>query len=193
MEKNNIEIFLGTKERLQHNEEYWRLFLEAKKASVLEGDFAELGVAQGSSAKMICEGKGKKIFHLFDTFEGLPEPEETEKIRFNFYKGKYKGELDEVKEYLKDYEGLVFHKGFFPDSALEVEENKFAFVHLDADLRKSTEEGLKFFYPRMVAGGIIMAHDFAACFTDVAFRNFFEDKNEKIEFLSDNQCLVRKV
>ena len=36
---------------------------------------AEVGVYQGVSAKLICEAKGDKELHLFDTFEGLPDPE----------------------------------------------------------------------------------------------------------------------
>ena len=35
---------------------------------------AELGVYQGSSARIICEAKGQSPLHLFDTFSGLPEP-----------------------------------------------------------------------------------------------------------------------
>jgi len=182
----------GEEEWLEHHLEYWRLFLEAKKASILDGDFAEVGVARGESARMICEGKGDRVFHLFDTFDGLPEPEELEKIRFNFYKGKYKAELDEVKKYLDNYEKVVFYKGFFPDSAEGAKENNFAFVHLDADLRQTTEDALKFFYPRLIKSGIIIAHDFSSCFTGTVFYDFFKDKHEKIEFLSDNQCIVRK-
>ena len=34
------------------------------------------------------------------------------------------------------------------------------FVNLDMDLYKPTLEGLKFFWPKMVKGGIILIHDF---------------------------------
>src|SRR6187200_2880487 len=40
----------------------------------LPGDFVEVGIYQGSTAKVICEAKGEKRLHLCDTFEGLPEP-----------------------------------------------------------------------------------------------------------------------
>src|SRR4051812_43432638 len=38
----------------------------------LPGDFAEVGVYQGASARILCEIKGDRQLHLFDTFEGLP-------------------------------------------------------------------------------------------------------------------------
>ncbi|OGD84076.1 hypothetical protein A2165_01340 [Candidatus Curtissbacteria bacterium RBG_13_40_7] len=189
---DRIPARAGEEEWLEHYLEYWQLFLEAQKVSAIEGDFAELGVARGESARMICEGKGDKLLHLFDTFEGLPEPEKIEKTRFNFFKGKYKGDFDEVRKYLKNYERVIFYKGFFPDSAESAKEIMFSFVHLDADLRKTTEEGLKFFYPRLVTNGIIIAHDFRARFIGSVFEEFFKDKPEKIEFLFDGQCIVRK-
>ena len=37
---------------------------------------------------------------------------------------------------------------------------KFAFVHLDADLYQPTLAALRYFYPRMVAGGVIIIHDY---------------------------------
>ena len=38
------------------------------------GEYAEVGIYQGSTAKVICEAKGDKRLHLCDTFAGLPEP-----------------------------------------------------------------------------------------------------------------------
>src|SRR5258708_14722189 len=45
----------------------------------LEGDYAEVGVYKGATAKLICEAKGNKFLHLFDTFEGLPQEGEIDK------------------------------------------------------------------------------------------------------------------
>ena len=45
----------------------------AKAQSKRPGDFAEVGVYQGGSARVICEAKGSKRLRLFDTFSGLPE------------------------------------------------------------------------------------------------------------------------
>ena len=37
----------------------------------IDGDIAEVGTYRGGSAKLICEAKGEKKLHLFDTFEGF--------------------------------------------------------------------------------------------------------------------------
>jgi len=55
-------------------DEMMMLYLTAKAMNGLGGSFAELGVSTGGSAKLICEVKKDKTLHLFDTFEGLPNP-----------------------------------------------------------------------------------------------------------------------
>jgi hypothetical protein len=46
------------------------------------GEMAELGVASGSSAKMISARAPDRILHLFDTFEGIPKPGAEDSTRF---------------------------------------------------------------------------------------------------------------
>lgn len=50
-------------------------------------------------------------------------------------------------------------KGYFPETAEGITD-KFCFVNLDMDLYRPTLEGLKFFWDRMIEGGIILIHDF---------------------------------
>lgn len=119
-------------------------------AKKLSGDFAEVGVYLGRSAKLICEAKGDRTFHLFDTFEGLPKS--TSWDPNIVYEKMYAADLDLVKSYLDDYKNIIFHSGLFPKSAEPVKNKLFAFVHLDVDLYRSTLECLKFFYPRMEGG-----------------------------------------
>jgi O-methyltransferase len=54
---------------------------------------------------------------------------------------------------------LSSKKGIFPETAKDVND-KFCFVSLDVDLYEPTKEGLKFFYPLLSPGGVIMVHDF---------------------------------
>jgi O-methyltransferase len=51
-------------------------------------------------------------------------------------------------------------EGIFPETATGLEDETFAFVHLDADLYQSTLDGLNFFYPRLSPGGCIIVHDY---------------------------------
>ncbi|GAG39533.1 unnamed protein product [marine sediment metagenome] len=131
----------------------YNIYRLVKKLINIEGDIAEVGVYKGGSARVICEVKGGKSLHLFDSFEGMPETNET----IDKYK---KGELgnttlENVKNYLSKFKNVYFYKGYFPESARELTNRgcKFSFVNLDVDIYESTLNGLKFFYPKMNAGG----------------------------------------
>ena len=155
------------------------------------GDMVEFGVAYGASARMIGEYGGGRTLHLFDTFSGLPKPSAYDSPRF--YQGSYSCSLESVQQYLA---GLPcrFYEGFFPGTAAALEQDTFSFVHLDVDLYESTLAGLKFFYPRMSRGAILISHDFqSAAGVDKAFAEFFADKPEPVVALSGFQCLVTKL
>lgn len=160
-------------------------------AAALDGDVAEVGVSSAGSAKLIAEMKGDKKLHLFDTFEGLPEPGKADK---GFLKRQYACSLGSVQTYLSGYSGITFYKGLFPETAGPVQDRGFAFVHLDVDLYQSTLDALKFFYPRVVPRGVILSHDYST-FPGVrkAFDEFFSDKRERVIELATSQCLVVKL
>jgi len=50
------------------------------------GEIAEVGTALGGSARLIAEYAGDRQIHVFDTFEGLPEPREQDR---QFAEGQY--------------------------------------------------------------------------------------------------------
>ena len=180
-------------EALMSYTEAYQLFRAAQAAAKIEGDMAEVGVYKGGSARIICEAKGSKPIHLFDTFEGLPQMGEVDDQK-KLFKGKFNVSFEEVKERLKQYPKVHFYKGFFPATAKPVEDKKFSFVNLDVDLYESTLAGLNFFYPRMNEGGIIMSHDYANLSgVKKAFDEFFGDKPEPVVELSGAQCLTIKI
>ena len=155
------------------------------------GDLVEFGVAYGASARIIAEYGGGRTLHLFDTFEGLPEPGPNDSVRF--CKGSYGCSLESVQNYLAGLP-VAYYKGFFPQTAASLGEAVFSFVHLDVDLYQSTLEGLKFFYPRLSRGGIILSHDYkSSAGVDKAFEEFFADKPEPVVGLSGYQCIVVKL
>jgi len=166
----------------------------------LEGDLVEAGVYRGNSAKIICEVKGGKPLHLFDTFEGLPgsmfEPidSSTKEARRQLSPGKYMASLLEVKENLKQHKDVFYYPGIFPETAKPLKNKTFAFVHLDLDLYRSTLEALKFFYSRLNVEGIIISHNYTNMpGVKRAFEEFFKDKPEKIKEISSTQCLIKKL
>ena len=155
----------------------------------IEGDYAEVGVYEGASAALLCDVKGDKTLHLFDTFEGLPES--TKEDRAVHKTNQYSVKFEAVKKYLSQFSDVEFYKGMFPATAGPVEAKKFAFVHFDVDLYESTRSCLDFFYQRMSPGGIMLSHDYSIL-TGVkqAFHEFLADKPEELIELNTTQCMV---
>jgi hypothetical protein len=156
------------------------------------GAIAEVGVFRGGSARLICEVKGGKPLHLFDTFEGLPESSEED--RGIHREHQYACSIEEVREYLKAYENVYFHQGLFPDSAAGVPDQQYCFVHFDVDLYEGTKACLEYFYPKMIPGGIMISHDYGLLAgVEKAFHEFFEDKPEEIIDQPTTQCMIVKL
>jgi O-methyltransferase len=165
------------------------LFSLARAQCELDGAMAELGVYQGSSAQIICEAKQQRTLYLFDTFSGLPEParSETRMLR----RGQFSARLAAVRDLLRGYSNVRFCPGTFPESARGVYGERFSLVHLDADLYASTRAGLEFFYPRMVPGGIIIAHDYSTLPGVMkAFAEFLTDRCEEVIELPSTQAMI---
>lgn len=190
---NLITKIKSENEMLMEDDEAYRLFILLKRTTKIKGDVAEIGVYKGGSAKLICEAKGDKNLHLFDTFEGLPTLS-SEDDRYQFFKGQFAAVLEDTKNYLKDYKNVFFYPGLFPKTSDPVKNNKFSFVHLDVDLYESTSNCLNFFYPKMARGGVILSHDYVNSIgVRKAFDDFFKDKSEYVIELSGTQCAIVKL
>ncbi len=166
---------------LQPVEAYTILSL-ARMQSLLEGDMAEVGVFQGASAKLICTVKGDRKFWGFDTFAGLQDvSEEDTHWGVSFFKaGQYQSSQTEVENYLEGFDNVQLVAGYFPqsvgtDSEISIEDRLFSFVHLDVDTHDSTLTCLRYFWPRMVPGGIILTHDAHAEGVAKAAKTFLEE------------------
>ncbi len=161
----------------------------ARAQSGLQGAMAEVGVYQGCSAKLISVASAGRTLHLFDTFDGLPEPDIAE--RQHLRQCQYRSSLASVRSFLQDEPSVVLHPGRFPETAAGVEDERFSFVHLDVDLKSSTRACLEFFHPRMVEGGIIMTHDYS--FLDgvrEAFAEFMVGRPGQLIELPTSQALL---
>ncbi len=172
--------------------EAYLVYSLARAQSKREGAFAEVGVYKGASARLICNVKGDKPLHLFDTFEGLPDSSEEDRDVHRV--GQYACSLENVQSYLQGQDNVHYHKGIFPDSVVGVPEQQYAFAHFDVDLYEGTLECLKYFYPRMIPSGIILSHDYGLLAgVEKAFQEFFADKPEEIIEQPTTQCMVVKL
>jgi O-methyltransferase len=179
------------RQSMQFAYEAYTVYSFGKAYSRLPGAMAEVGVFQGASAKLLCEAKGESELHLFDTFGGLPQSSSADK---GVHREKqYLCSLESVKEYLNGYKNVYFYPGLFPDSAQNLPERKFSFVHLDVDLYESTLAGLQYFFPRLIPGGVILSHDYSILAgVRKAFEDFLRDKPERPIQLPSTQCMLIK-
>ncbi|MDD5530837.1 MAG: macrocin O-methyltransferase [bacterium] len=184
------QIFNEDKPFLLWPSELLLIYSFAKNQVDIDGDYAEVGVFKGATAKAICEAKRNKSLHLFDTFEGLPQI--NSKMDNKFATRMFKSDFQRVKDKLAKYPNIHIYKGIFPQTGTAIQNKKFAFVHLDVDIYQSTKDCIEFFYNRMSKNGIIISHDYHVRAVKLAFQEFFKDKPEQVIQLQMSQCMVIK-
>jgi O-methyltransferase len=161
------------------------------------GACVELGVYKGETARLIHHCLPERKLFLFDTFSGFGERgrrEEARSTKVDISAQHFEDtSVGSVRDLIRPSNDMVrFLPGFFPDSATkEVEQEKFCFVHLDADLYQSTLSGLNFFYPRVSVGGFILVHDYNAWIgARTAVDEFMSGKPEVLVPLPDKSGSV---
>ena len=160
----------------------------------IAGDFVECGVWKGHSAylisKIISKSGLKKRLYIFDSFEGGLS-KKVEKDLSSIFKltqkeheeqSKFFASLEiEVRRCLKDFNFVSLYKGWIPEQFYQVDKETFSFVHIDVDLYEPTLDTLKFFFPKLSKGGVIVCDDYN-------FHNFPGAKKAFDEFFEDNKC-----
>jgi O-methyltransferase len=133
------------------------------KRTHVKGAFAELGVYQGETADMLHKMDPTRKLHLFDTFEGFHSSDlnkENKKDERHTTTNFSDTTIDSVKSLFSNSKDVYFYPGYFPNTTKTLTEKVFALVHIDADLYLPTIEALKFFYPKVSAGGVLIIHDY---------------------------------
>jgi len=156
--------------------------IEYIKNNNIPGLIAEVGVFKGTTSRLFHQAFPDKEILLFDTFEGFDERD------INHTKENSKADIGGWDVSLKDVQDFVGKStliklipGYFPDTTKNIDpNNRYALVHLDADLYNPQIAGLEYFYPRMTQGAVIIIHD---CNNEYfgskkALDEFFLDKPE---------------
>jgi O-methyltransferase len=144
------------------------LLLRSVVERAVPGDFAELGVWKGYTAKLLHHYAPERTLHLFDTFAGFDKRDLSAEAGHTGHRIDSRDFSDtsvrSVLEYIQPVRETVHcHAGFFPESVpQDLEKKNYAFVHLDADLYEPTIQGLRFFYKRLSIGGFLLMHDYNA-------------------------------
>jgi O-methyltransferase len=179
-----FNAFLARFDELQepNTDRRWMVHQLLKLIESVQGDTAECGVYKGATSYLICQAENgiPRTHFIFDSFEGLSQPT-TEDGNY-WTKGDLATSIERTRANLP-FPNVSYHKGWIPDRFEDVADRRFAFVHIDVDLGQPTLDSLKFFYPRMNRGGIIVCDDygFLTCpGATKAFDEFQRGKPEKI-------------
>jgi O-methyltransferase len=134
----------------------------------LNGCVVEAGSFKGgSTAKFSIAAKmaGRELV-VFDSFEGIPENSESHDRNIyggaaRFSKGDYRGSVEEVRSNIAKFGRLEVCrcvKGWFEETLPDFKE-PIAAAYLDVDLASSTRSCLKYLYPLLVPGGVLLSQD----------------------------------
>ncbi len=137
------------------------------------GCFVECGTwAGGMSFAMMQALPGVRRFHLFDSFEGLPEPDardgrlalegnETGAIRFDNNRADFETCRQNAERYRRPDQQVVIHRGWFDDTLPKFDdETPIAILRLDGDWYHSTRIALEYLFDRVMHGGLILVDDY---------------------------------
>jgi O-methyltransferase len=167
----------------------------------IPGDFVECGVYAGSQAAIMAKAIWERLVehpsitvwprvHLFDSFEGIPEPSERdfEYIVSGLKAGAASCTLEGVRSNMSQWgipdELLVYHPGWFKDTVPPYHgmpmvgpapaHHNIAVLRLDADLYESTMICMEHLYPVLSPGGFLIVDDYALTGARQAVEDYFD-------------------
>lgn len=165
----------------------------------LDGCMAECGCFEGASAYFIASELPDTLLMIFDSFEGVSDPETHDFVNEQgeciWKQGDLSSPEGKLRETLKQFENIEVYKGWIPDRFTEVEDKMFKLVHLDVDLYQPTIDCLSFFYPRMTSGGVVVMDDYGFLTCPGAYKaaeEYMKDKTEHIIHLPTGQGVIIK-
>jgi len=124
----------------------------------LDGSVLEFGVYRGGTLERLAKiFKNKKVYGL-DTFRGIPQKGSWDRHNVGDFKDVNYRKIEEY--FQKNCPNVTLIQGYFPRTFYHVKNEKFCFLHLDADQYQSTLDGLDYLYPRVVPGGVVMLDDY---------------------------------
>ena len=134
------------------------LELLCRRLEGVPGAAAELGVYRGFFARCINQLLPRRRLYLFDSFEGFAA---EAKASDAFQAAHRNTAVEKVLAIMPHPASVTVRPGFFPASLQGLEE-RFCLVSLDVDFYQTTLDGLRYFWPRLEAGGYLLLHDWGS-------------------------------
>jgi O-methyltransferase len=155
----------------------------------LPGVYVETGCHRGGSSALMARaclhyGKAPRPIHVFDSFEGLPQPDAAKDVdewiakEWGIPRELHTGKMvasggltgaseDDVRTVFKavgyPLDHLHIHKGWFCDTlpVIVPQLDQIAILRLDGDLYASTWDALTHLYPKVIEGGFVVIDDYS--------------------------------
>jgi O-methyltransferase len=109
----------------------------------IPGAIVECGVLDGGTAALMASATKNRPVHLFDSWEGLPNPTEKDTDAASIWVGQVVGSPRRVIAIMRklgvDLSRLSFHKGWFDQTFPKVNIDRIALLHIDADFYESVK------------------------------------------------------
>jgi len=172
------------------------------------GVYCECGVAAGAQVIALAYAAPNKTIYAFDSFEGIPLPsnKDNQMPGIKFLSKEEQSKLPNPGEQVLESSGATsvsyedfwnhinasgvsvkniwgvqgwfeetiprFVKDFFLDG------NSISILRLDGDLYNSTYVCLKYLYPKVIKGGIVIVDDIQLPGCEAAVHDYFRDTNQ---------------
>lgn len=167
----------------------WATYYQARQLldQDIPGDFVECGVFAGTHPAMMARaiidhgkpylGCRRKV-HLFDSFEGVPEPGGNDKelitrpATMKQLTHQTTCSLDQTKIYMEQWgipdDLLIYHVGLLEETTVDLD-FPIALLRIDCDLYSGTQAALANLFKLVVEGGICVLDDYSWAGPRVAF------------------------
>jgi O-methyltransferase len=184
LERLYLEIADYTLIDLERISSLWNLIKDIGRREV-KGDIVECGCYKGGSSAILRLGMGsdRKLW-IYDSFQGLPEPQAQDGPEAKNYVGDCAAAVEHVMEVLAatgaSTEEYIIREGWFQNTFKQELPKQVSLLHCDADWYESVSLVLETFYPLIPKGGTIILDDFGhweGC--RIAFYEFCEKYSER--------------
>lgn len=160
-----------------------------KQVSDLPGDLVQCGVYKGEQAFFMAKHSDKTV-HLFDSFEGATDFDESDN---DFYKeSPFKCSVEDCKKTLAQFDNVFMHVGKVPYGFENTKD--ISLLYIDLDVYLPTKISLDGLWSNIVDNGILLVdtHDNVATGATKAVTEFAESIGKEIQMLPTGIAVITK-
>ena len=143
----------------------WRahtLIWAAQIATNLDGAFVECGTGRGFMMSAVCDylDWGERPLFLFDTFKPNVPDNAGLQAAGGPVSSFYASDAEGVAQNFAEWPGVKLVVGEIPATLAKEKIDQVAFLHIDMNHPVPEEAAIRHFWPRLVAGGVMVLDDY---------------------------------